>query len=112
MNTRIVTIATAAALALASTGAFALGNNEKGCLVGGAIGGIAGQAIKGDSKSTLIGAGLGCGAGYLVNKERVKKNNETADLKKKNARLARKNYEQQQAARSNSTDPRNTQYPR
>jgi outer membrane lipoprotein SlyB len=96
--------AVAIAIAAVPAGAYALGNNEKGCLVGGAIGGIAGQAIKGDGKSTLIGAGLGCGAGYLVNKERVKKNNEVADLKKRNARLARK----QQQARFNENDPRYT----
>jgi hypothetical protein len=110
MKTRIVTLATAAAFALASTGAFALGNNEKGCLVGGAIGGIAGQAIKGDGKSTLIGAGLGCGAGYLVNKQRVKKNNEIADAKKH--RVVRDNKTYREPARYSETDPRNTQYPR
>jgi outer membrane lipoprotein SlyB len=83
MNSRIIHFAVVAAIAAVPMGAHALGNNEKGCLVGGAVGGVAGQAIKGDSKSTLLGAAAGCGVGYLVNKERVKKNNEVKDAKKK-----------------------------
>src|SRR5258708_8953099 len=82
MNTRLMNLAVAAAIAAAPLAASAIGNNEKGCLVGGAVGGVAGQAIKGDTKSTLLGAAVGCGAGYLVNTERVKKNNEIADPKK------------------------------
>jgi outer membrane lipoprotein SlyB len=94
MNTRLINLAVAAAIAAAPLGASALGNNEKGCLVGGAVGGIAGQAIKGDGKSTLLGAAAGCGVGYLVNKQRVKKNNEISDLKKRE-RVSRK-YERQE----------------
>lgn len=98
MKSRILQFAVAAAIAAAPMGAHAIGNNEKGCLVGGAVGGIAGQAIKGDSKSTLLGAAAGCGVGYLVNKERVKKNNEVADAKKKQRlaeNAARRNREVQ-----------------
>ena len=83
MKSRIIQFAVAAAIAAVPMGAHAIGNNEKGCLVGGAVGGVAGQAIKGDGKSTLLGAAAGCGVGYLVNKERVKKNNEVKDAKKK-----------------------------
>src|ERR1700682_982514 len=106
MNSKLRQFAVAIAIAAVPMGASALGNNEKGCLVGGAIGGIAGQAIKGDSKSTLIGAGLGCGAGYLVNKQRVKKNNEVSDLKKRNARLAQRVNRDESVPRQ---DPRYTQ---
>jgi len=95
MNARLIHLAAAAAIAAAPLGASALGNNEKGCLVGGAVGGLAGQAIKGDTKGTLIGAAAGCGVGYLVNKERVKKNNEIADLKKRK-KVARKTERQEQ----------------
>jgi outer membrane lipoprotein SlyB len=107
MNSRLFRLAVAVAIAAAPAGAYALGNNEKGCLVGGAVGGLAGQAIKGDGKSTVIGAAAGCGVGYLVNKERVKKNNEIADLKKKQ-KVARKTTREQQA-RYNERDPRYTQ---
>ena len=55
------------------------------------------EAIKGDTKATLIGAAVGCGAGLLVNKQRVKKNNEVADLKKRNARLAQRVNRDEQA---------------
>lgn len=105
MNSRIIRLAVAAAIAAVPMGAHAIGNNEKGCLVGGAVGGVAGQAIKGDSKSTLLGAAVGCGAGYLVNKERVKKNNEVKDARKKQ-RLA------ENAARRNREAQPVTQYTR
>ena len=106
MSTRLMNLAVAAAIAAAPLGASALGNNEKGCLVGGAVGGVAGQAIKGDTKATLLGAAVGCGAGYLVNKERVKKNNEIADAKKRE-RIARQNErrERERNAPVNQTRP-------
>jgi outer membrane lipoprotein SlyB len=110
MNSRLCRYAVAIAIAAAPMGAFALGNNEKGCLVGGAVGGVAGQAIKGDGKSTLLGAAAGCGVGYLVNKERVKKNNEVADLKKRNAKLSRK-VNRDEPARYSRQDPNYTQPP-
>ena len=37
-----------------------------GTLAGGAIGALAGQAIGGNTASTLIGAGIGAGAGLIV----------------------------------------------
>ena len=36
-------------------------------------GALAGQLIGGDTKSTLIGAGVGAGAGYMIGNERDKK---------------------------------------
>jgi hypothetical protein len=81
MNSRLIHLAVAAAIVAAPMGAFALGTNEKGCLVGGAVGGVAGHAMKGEH--TLLGAAAGCGVGILVNKERVKKNDQIADSKKK-----------------------------
>ena len=71
MRTHIIGFAAAAALALAPLSSHALGTNEKGCLVGGAAGGLAGNLIGGNK--TLIGAAVGCGAGVLINKQRVKK---------------------------------------
>ena len=47
-----------------------------GALVGGALGALAGQAIGGDTKSTLIGAGVGAAVGGAVgNQEDAKDKN-------------------------------------
>jgi outer membrane lipoprotein SlyB len=69
---RIIGFVIAAALAAAPFASQALGTNEKGCLVGGAAGGVVGHNV-GSGNNTLLGAALGCGAGVLVNKERVKR---------------------------------------
>ena len=45
---------------------------QTGALAGTAIGAGAGQAIGGDTESTLIGAGLGAIGGYIVGNERDK----------------------------------------
>lgn len=44
-----------------------------GGLIGTGIGAIAGQAIGGDTKSTLIGAALGGGTGYIIGDQQDKK---------------------------------------
>lgn len=46
---------------------------QTGAGIGVLGGAIAGQLIGGDTKSTLIGAGLGAGAGYMIGNERDKK---------------------------------------
>ena len=66
---RLLVAAVIAAIPFAS---HALGTNEKGCLVGGAAGGVVGHNV-GSGNNTLLGAALGCGAGVLINKERDKK---------------------------------------
>ena len=74
MNARLISIIAAAGIVAAPFGASALGTNEKGCLVGGAAGGVVGHTVSGND--TLVGAAIGCGAGVLINKERVKKEDE------------------------------------
>ena len=74
MNARVIIFAAATAIAAAPMGAWALGTNEKGCLVGGAAGGLIGHAVSGNN--TLLGAGVGCVAGAVINKQRVKKEDE------------------------------------
>ena len=69
----IVGLMVAGALAAVPFAAHALGTNEKGCLVGGAGGALAGNLIGGNSKGTLIGGAVGCGVGVYANKERVKR---------------------------------------
>ena len=83
MNRAFTNLAIAAALAAAPLGAHALGTNEKGCLVGGAAGGVVGHNV-GSGNNTLLGAAIGCGAGVLINKERVKK----IDAKERDKKLA------------------------
>jgi hypothetical protein len=80
MKARIIHFAVAVAIAAAPLGASALGTNEKGCLVGGAAGGLVGHTVSGNR--TLLGAAIGCGAGVLINKERVKKKDEEARKQK------------------------------
>jgi outer membrane lipoprotein SlyB len=46
---------------------------QTGAGVGVLGGALAGQLIGGDTKSTLIGAGVGGGAGYIIGNERDKK---------------------------------------
>ena len=46
---------------------------QTGALIGTAIGAGAGQAIGGDTESTLIGAGAGAVGGYIIGNERDKK---------------------------------------
>jgi len=92
MKARSITLAVAIAIATAPLGAEALGTNEKGCLVGGAAGGVVGHAVSGNN--TLLGAAIGCGAGVLVNKHRVKKEDEQARRHEaENRRQARRDRE-------------------
>ncbi len=86
----------AAALAAAPLAANALGTNEKGCLVGGAAGGVVGHNV-GSGNNTLLGAAIGCGAGVLVNKERVKKI-DAKDRDKKVAERRQREREQRRLA--------------
>ena len=96
MKARLITLAVATAIATAPLGASALGTNEKGCLVGGAAGGVVGHAVSGNN--TLLGAAIGCGAGVLINKQRVKKEDEKARRSEaENRRHARRDRELAQA---------------
>ena len=72
MKSHLARFIAAAAIAAAPLASHALGTNEKGCLVGGAAGGVVGHNV-GSGNNTLLGAAIGCGAGVLINKERVKK---------------------------------------
>lgn len=86
MKSRIVTAAVALVLAGASLGANALGRNEKGCLVGGVGGGVAGHFL-GDHP--VLGAAAGCAIGNYVARDQAKKEREAAA--KKRHKVARDN---------------------
>ena len=74
MVKRLVIILIAVAVSLGLL--FAAGcesDAQTGALVGTAIGAGAGQAIGGDTESTLIGAGVGAVGGYIIGNEQDKK---------------------------------------
>lgn len=85
MKSKLATCAMAIALAAAPFGAHALGKNEKGCLVGGAAGGVGGHFL-GDH--ALLGAAAGCAVGTVVANEKDKKQQAA---KKHDANVARNN---------------------
>ncbi|MHC4596010.1 MAG: glycine zipper domain-containing protein [Planctomycetota bacterium] len=73
MVKRLVIILIVAAVSLGLL--FAAGcesDAQTGALVGSAIGAGAGQAIGGDTESTLIGAGVGAFGGYIIGNEQDK----------------------------------------
>jgi outer membrane lipoprotein SlyB len=92
-------LAIAAALAAAPLGAQALGTNEKGCLVGGAAGGVVGHNV-GSGNNTLLGAAIGCGAGVLINKKRVEK----IDAKAREKKYAERKHRERVVQRDNNKD--------
>jgi outer membrane lipoprotein SlyB len=87
----------AAALAAAPIASYALGTNEKGCLVGGAAGGVVGHNV-GSGNNTLLGAAIGCGAGVLINKKRVEKIDAKKQSEKDRAIAARRERERRRLA--------------
>ena len=89
----------AAALAAAPLASYALGTNEKGCLVGGAAGGVVGHNV-GSGNNTLLGAAIGCGAGVLINKKRVEK----IDAKEREKKYAERKKRERVAVRDPQRD--------
>ncbi len=92
MDKRIIGFFVAGALCAAPLSSHALGTNEKGCLVGGAGGALAGNLIGGSSKGTLIGGALGCGVGIYANKQRVNRIDAEKREKDRRAAAARKRH--------------------
>ncbi|HET9579951.1 MAG TPA: hypothetical protein VFP44_19110 [Usitatibacter sp.] len=90
MSKHVIRLVLATALAALPLASYALGTNEKGCLVGGAAGGLIGHTIAGNG--TLLGAAVGCGVGIYANKERVKRIDAEAKVKKQRQAAARKRH--------------------
>ena len=101
---RISRLILAAALAAAPLASYALGTNEKGCLVGGAAGGVVGHNV-GSGNNTLLGAALGCGAGVLINKKRVEKIDEKKQAEKERKIAARRERERHRLAEQSVPNP-------
>ena len=86
MKAKIVTLAVALAAVVAAQDAYGLGKKEKGCLVGGAAGGIGGAVL---ADHGLLGAAAGCAVGTIVADQRDQK--QQAE-KKRNEQQARHEY--------------------
>jgi hypothetical protein len=89
MKSKLAIGAMAIALAAVPFGASALGKNEKGCLVGGAAGGVGGHLL-GDH--AVLGAAAGCAVGAVVANDRDKKQQAA---RKREAKVARNNRRQE-----------------
>ena len=74
MSKQLTTTTVAVVISMALLFAAGCQNDaQTGAGVGVLGGALAGQLIGGDTKSTLIGAGVGAGAGYIIGNERDKK---------------------------------------
>ena len=70
MKAKTFTLVLAAAVAFVADDAYGLGKKDKGCLVGGAAGGVGGHVL-GDH--ALLGAAAGCAVGAIVADKRDQK---------------------------------------
>jgi uncharacterized protein YcfJ len=78
-------LATAAIAILLGTpmSVIALGKNEKGCLAGGAVGGLGGHFIgSGSTTNTVLGAAAGCAVGTVVAKNKKEKETKARERSK------------------------------
>ena len=104
MTTKLATCAIALLLA-APLGASALGKNEKGCLAGGAIGGIGGHLLgSGSTTNTVLGAAAGCAVGTVVADNRKQKSSHRDD------RVKTAHYERDRQLREREQRRINSQY--
>jgi uncharacterized protein YcfJ len=84
MNRKLTMCIAAMALAAVPLSSQALGKNEKGCLVGGAAGGIGGHLIgSGSTTNTVLGAAAGCAVGTVVAKNKAKKDDAARENERK-----------------------------
>lgn len=73
---------------------IALGKNEKGCLAGGAIGGLGGHFLgSGSTTNTVLGAAAGCAVGTVVADSRKKRDSQS-NKRTKTARYSDSRREQ------------------
>ena len=70
---------------------IAIGKNEKGCLAGGAIGGVGGHLIGSSTTATVLGAAAGCAAGTLYQKNKSDKEQQA----KRSQRSKTANYDRE-----------------
>ncbi len=97
MNAKWACLAGALALALTPLTAEALGRNEKGCLVGGAAGGVGGKLL-GDHP--VLGAAAGCAVGTYVARDRALKERQAQKHKRQRSKVARNSREREERKRA------------
>jgi hypothetical protein len=105
MNLKIISCIAAALFAAAPLPGHALGNNEKGCLVGGAAGGIGGHFL---GKHEILGAAAGCAVGTYVARDKALKERQAQEKHhgtKTAEQRARERRARDQAAARNERPP-------
>jgi hypothetical protein len=106
MNLKIISCIAAAAFAAVPLPGHALGNNEKGCLVGGAAGGIGGHFL---GKHEILGAAAGCAVGTYVARDKALKERQAQDKRHSSTKTAeqraRERRARDQAAARNERPP-------
>jgi outer membrane lipoprotein SlyB len=81
---------------------IAIGKNEKGCLAGGAIGGVGGHLLGNSTTTTVLGAAAGCAAGTLYQKNKTEKQqNAQRAQRSKTARNERETKRERELKRVN-----------
>src|SRR5438270_6449454 len=103
MNAKAIALVVAGALAAAPLAASAIGKNEKGCLVGGAVGGVGGHLVGGHG---LLGAAAGCGVGALVANDQKKKEGEAKRREDTAKKQARREHRERVAAEERAREGR------
>jgi len=107
MKAKATTFVVAALLAALPLGASAIGKNEKGCLVGGAVGGVGGHFL-GDH--ALLGAAAGCGVGALVANDQKKKEGEAKRREDEAKKQARREHRERVAAEQRARNAPQSSY--
>ena len=105
MNMKIVSLIAAAAFAAMPLAGHALGKNEKGCLVGGAAGGVGGHFLGGHE---ILGAAAGCAVGTYVARDKALKEREAQKkhpTKTAQERERERRARERQAAASHGSAP-------
>ena len=96
MDMRIASWLSALALAAVPLTGHALGKNEKGCLVGGAAGGVGGHLL---GNHALLGAAAGCAVGTYVARDKALKERQADERRRQHAKSSHTTAKQRQAAR-------------
>ena len=97
MNVKIASWLAALALVAAPLTDHALGKNEKGCLVGGAAGGVGGHLL---GNHALLGAAAGCAVGTYVARDKALKERQAEERRHHpHAKSSHTTAKQREAAR-------------
>src|SRR3954463_9142814 len=96
MKAKFASLALILAVVVTAQDVHALGKKEKGCLVGGAAGGVGGAVL---ADHALIGAAAGCAVGTIVADKRDKKQQAEKKHREQQARHDARERQRAQVAR-------------